>query len=115
MRVVFFALRVLSEFSLISTRTVDSDGSGFPEPAATFSRMLGAANFDVIGLIPMGCVLLEATFHSKLVAKAVGPIVPVALLWAWPATLAITGAGKVLCCEIFASFATIGFRFDHDH
>ena len=96
MRVVFFALQVLSEFSLISTKTVQSGSDGgFPEPAATFSRMLGVANFDVIGLVPMGCVLPEATFHSKLVAKTVGPIIPVALLWAWPATRVITGASKV--------------------
>ena len=94
MRVIFFAAQTLSEFSLISTNTADSGGSGFPEPAATFSRMLGVANFDVIGIIPMGCVLPEATFYSKLVAKTVGPIVPVALLWAWPAFHAITGAVK---------------------
>ena len=56
--------------------------------------MLGVANFQVIDLIPIGCVLPEATFYSKLVAKTVGPIVPVALLWAWPAFCAITGAVK---------------------
>jgi hypothetical protein len=99
MRVIFFAMQVLSEFSLISTKTVMADsesGGGFPDPAATFARLLGIANFDLIEFVPMGCMLPDASsFYSKLVIKTVGPIVPVALLWTWPAFHVITGANKL--------------------
>ena len=94
MRVVFFATQVLSEFSLISTKTAETNG-GCSEPAAKFARLLGVANFDVIGMIPMGCVLAESNFYSTLVAKTVGPFVPIAFLWSRPAFHAIIGTVQV--------------------
>lgn len=42
----------------------------------------------------MGCMLQEASFYSTLVVKTVGPIVPIALLWARPAIHAITDTAK---------------------
>ena len=93
-RIIFFAVQTLSEFSIISANTDNGDG-GFPEPAATFSRLLGVANLDVIAFIPIGCVWPDATFHSKLVAKTLGPIVLIALLWIRPAVHTITSADQV--------------------
>ena len=40
--------QVLSEFALIAKKTTSGSGGGFPEPAATFARILGAANLDVL-------------------------------------------------------------------
>ena len=94
MRLIFFSSQVLSEFSLIASNTVDSGGDGFPEPALTFSRLLGVANLDGIALIPMGCAFPKATFYSKLVAKTMGPLVPILLLWARPTFHTLTGAVK---------------------
>ena len=58
----------------------------------------------------MGCVLPEATFYSKLVAKTAGPVMPLALLWAWPAVCAIRGAGKTKlehCTRFAAKFSLL--------
>ena len=94
-RLVFFSAQVLSEFSLIAQKTNAGDGGGnggFMEPAATFARSLGVANFDVLGFLPMNCVLPESSFYTKLLIKTVAPIVPLALLWSRPLAYTFTGA-----------------------
>ena len=112
MRLIFFCMQTLGEFSLISTNTADSDGNGFPEPAPVLARMLGVASFDVMKVIPMGCAFPEATFYSKLFVKTVGPLVPIV-----PACISCgrwrrqnaTRALLSLRRQVFTSLARAGF------
>ena len=79
--ILMLMCQVLSQFSGV----VSSSGSGdYPEPAKSFVQRLGIANFDLLAVVPVDCMLPASTFYTKLVLKTVGPIGLIAVTWLYP-------------------------------
>jgi hypothetical protein len=68
----------------------------------SFARVLGATNLGVLRFVPLGCVMPQSSFYTKLEIKTIGPIIPLVLLWIRPAVHTVTGAQHV---EKSAQFA----------
>ena len=59
----FFCAQIISEFAAISKSTGESGGT-YPDPASTIASVLDAANLDVLGFVPWGCVLPSVGFYQ---------------------------------------------------
>ena len=79
---------VISQFATISSGTGDE---GFPEPAATFVRVLGVTNLDFLGFVPLGCVFRNATFYHKVFFKCCAPLVAMIILGCYPLSARLRG------------------------
>ena len=88
---IFKICQVISQFTKISQGT--GDGRTLAEPAATFSRILGLSNFELLTFFPLGCSVQNATFYTNLtISTTVLPLGPVVLLCICAALR--TNAGK---------------------
>ena len=85
---LFLASQVISEFATISSST---GGGSYPEPAATFVRALAVTNFDILGFVPLGCLIRNTNFFHQVVFKTIFPPVAVGLLWCYPLSNALRG------------------------
>ena len=79
----------MSEFAQITGFMADS--KHFPEPANAVSASLGLANLDFLKFVPSVCVYPDLDYYNALLVKTIGPLVVVALFWAWPLSKAIQG------------------------
>ena len=89
---------------MISSGT--SETGRYPEPAASLAAALGSTNLDVLGLLPVGCVLPHVNFYGALIFKTIGVLMPVALLWLWPLVLFVFRKDSLLA-KRFVGGATI--------
>ena len=107
--VIFFMAQVISQFSVISS---SSGASGRqPQPARAFAKVMGASNIDVLGLVPMACVLPEASsFYHKLLIQTIAPGVVVALLWSYPVVNILRGSPHVDAMRFAAQYSLFGLE-----
>ena len=80
--------QVISQFATISQSTGDAS---YPEPASTFVRALSVSNFEILGLVPLGCVTHGMSFYHKILLKVSTPVIIIGLLWCYPLTKAVRG------------------------
>ena len=53
--------------------------------------MYDQANLDVLGFVPLGCVVRQANFHHKAFFKVLAPPFVITLLWCYPLSMALRG------------------------
>ena len=85
-RPTFERTQVVSEFSAVVTSnrasaTKEGGNSGYPASASTFAAALSVSNFDVLGFVPVGCILPNADFYQRLIFKTISPFAAIGLLW----------------------------------
>ena len=79
---------MISQFASISTGTGDTS---YPQPASTFVGALGVTNFDLLGFVPLGCVVRGASFYDKVLFKTSAPVLAITLLSCYPVANALRG------------------------
>jgi len=89
LRILFFTAQIVSQYATISKSA--NGGREHPQPASFVAGILGATNLALLQFAPMGCILPNASFYNRLLIKCFGPIVPIALMMAWPVSLILTG------------------------
>lgn len=80
--------QVISQFAVISSGT--GGETGYPEPAATFVRVLSVTNLDVVGFVPLGCIFRSSYYHTALFKSSFPPLA-IALLGCYPLSNALRG------------------------
>ena len=74
--------QVLSQFVYISDST--GEDSALMEPAASLVQGMALTNLDVLGVVPMGCVLRNVNTYHVLLFKTLSPLAAVCLIWTYP-------------------------------
>ena len=80
----------MSQFATISSDT----GEGtYPEPAATFVKALGVTNLELLGFVPLGCVVKDVAvdFYHTVLFKASFPLFAIVVLSCYPLSAALRG------------------------
>lgn len=67
------------------------DSKDYPEPANSVSGGLLLAHLNLLKFVPSVCVYPDLDYYNTLLIKTLGPLVVVALFWAWPLSKAIQG------------------------